>query len=76
MNKLKLDLDSVAVETFEVSADGERRAGSVDAYETPVFPSAGGGGTCFVSCEETCGTAACGTCAPSCWPSCRDPECA
>lgn len=77
MNKLKLDLESVAVETFEVAADGERRDGSVDAYDSGLEPLSHEPDTCYVSCGETCVSAACGTCAPSCWPTCGwSPECA
>lgn len=72
MNKLKLDLENVTVESFDVTADDESRAGSVDGFEDP-----GAIRTNYESCGETCVTAECGTCAPSCWPTCGfSPECA
>ncbi|HEU0016157.1 MAG TPA: pinensin family lanthipeptide [Longimicrobium sp.] len=49
MRKLKLDLDALAVESFETAADGAPAAGTVHAHH-----HTRGHDTCQFSCELGC----------------------
>jgi hypothetical protein len=63
MSKLKLELDTLHVETFEVAIDGDER-GTVHARATPV---------------TACPVSQCYSCDPLCemtsFPSCPDTNC-
>ena len=73
MKKLKLDLDSVTVESFETTA-GRDRGATILGYqdmlnpfgEVPEEPGGGSDATCLNSCP----TNWCGTCANTCWNTC------
>jgi hypothetical protein len=84
MHKLKLDLDQLAVESFDtIPSDGARR-GTVQGFgPTPLITCntcydtcASCGGTCDNSCGGTC---YCGsgyyTCGGSCYGTCTEPSC-
>jgi hypothetical protein len=74
MKKLRLDVESVRVESFDPAAAPRERAGSVDGFEDG--PNTRNLNTCYVSCGPSCVSAECGTCAPTCYQTCDDPECA
>ena len=38
MNKLKLDVEALAVDSFSI-AEGARDAGTVEAYDAPTYPA-------------------------------------
>lgn len=67
-SKLKLSLDELHVETFDVG--GEGRDGTVRAHEPPPGDDPAGGsdcvGSCYGTCGPTCQTYGCGTCYLSC----------
>jgi hypothetical protein len=52
MNKLKLDLEALAVDSFSIVA--ARGEGTVEAHEVPTVPYA----TCDAACSYTCTTGA------------------
>ena len=60
MRKMKLDLDVLAVESFEMTADGTVKTGTVHGNAaTPLcskFTVCAGGDTCQLSCTGSCYT--------------------
>jgi hypothetical protein len=52
MNKLKLDLESLTVDTFETVADDGETRGTVEAYGSPWSFTATSGGYGF--CPDDC----------------------
>jgi hypothetical protein len=79
MQKLKLDLDALAVESFGTNDSGHR-TGTVGAFGRETFgcplPTAN---TCDPTCPIGCGNPtaiSCASCAASCAGTCVDPTCA
>jgi hypothetical protein len=82
MNKLKLDLDQLTVESFDTDASGIARRGTVRAHSercgpTDVCAATRGELTCGDTCDYTCNTcgASCGGgCGSgySCYGSCAE----
>ena len=67
MNKLKLQLDDLTVDSFDTSAVA-REKGTVVAEQC----TCGGPVTCAYTCPVTCDDA---TCAATCYNTCDDPTC-
>lgn len=75
MKKLKLDLNSVRVESFEILSGGAR-SGSVRGHhgldtlmgEDVAMESENPAGSCWASCP----TMGCGTCYKTCWVGCEE----
>lgn len=83
MKKLKLNLDEIKVESFEISPKDGIKIGTVNGYvtwtELPLTqcgcPTAIAGGTCMVSCEiATCPEIICRPSIDSC-DTCLDLTC-
>jgi hypothetical protein len=84
MAKLRLDMEDLAVQSFDTSAKLDTRRGTVQGHATfgqdtcigPTCrrcpPSDGGtcGATCVNTCVNTCDDATCATCAASCAATC------
>lgn len=85
MNKLKLRLDDLSVESFDTQRM-DREKGTVIGEECSC------GGTCDATCPNTCAytcddntclytcddatcAGTCDTCSPSCWDTCRPRQC-
>jgi hypothetical protein len=76
MNKLKLKLDELAVESF-ATCGTEREKGTVFA-EACTCPGVTCANTCPATCAYTCDDATCPqcpTCAATCANTCDDPSC-
>jgi hypothetical protein len=74
MKKVKLNLDAIRVDTFEVTqAPGTRGTvrGHVVCCVCGCDPCCC---TCCDTCQATC-AASCQTCPDSCWGTCVDPTC-
>jgi hypothetical protein len=87
MNKLKLDLDQLTVESFNTDASGIARRGTVQAHSEICVPTRGEftcgdtcdtcNNTCYDSCAASCG-GGCGSgysCGGTCGGTCFDPTC-
>lgn len=80
MNKVKLNLDALKVETFDTTP-GERARGTVMGQQDlctcqtqctcPGCPTCANYLTCDPTCPETCDDY---TCAETCWETCRSCE--
>lgn len=79
MNKLKLDLDQLTVESFDTNASGITRRGTVRGHSDSCFLT-----DCQFTCADTCNTcgASCGggcgsgySCGGTCGGTCVDPSC-
>lgn len=70
MKKLKLDLDSVQVESFETTARGERIS-TVHGYQDMMNPFGEQAAASDATCINSCPTNWCGTCANTCWNTCE-----
>lgn len=72
MSKLKLDLDDLAVETFDtIRAAKAKQDGTVHANADTEWHTCAGrtcdpGNTCWDSCDGVCGTYFCATAGDSC----------
>jgi hypothetical protein len=68
MNKLRLDLDDLSVESFATTPEPSREAGTVFGQQCTCYTlcTCPGCPTCDASCNGTCG----GTCAASCNGTC------
>jgi hypothetical protein len=72
MKKLKLDVERIQVESFEVSSSGNSggtaRGFMMDmpGFQDELMESENQQGSCWASCP----TAGCGTCFKTCWESC------
>jgi hypothetical protein len=88
MNKLKLDLDQLTVESFNTDASGIARRGTVRAHSdlcaATFLPQITCGdtcdtcnNTCYNTCAASCGGGCTGgnTCFGTCGASCFDPTC-
>jgi hypothetical protein len=84
MNKLKLRLDDLSVESFD-TVRAERSKGTVMGQELcSCGGTCAGQATCDYTCDDptcpytcddnTC-AATCDTCSPSCWDTCRPRIC-
>lgn len=56
MNKLKLEIDALAVESFDTGAEGATRRGTVEGHDDSTFPTRFGAtcnaaDTCVTSCK-------------------------
>ncbi len=71
MNKLKLDLDELAVESFE-TCGGDREKGTVLGQELCTCPGVTCANTCAPTCAYTCDDV---TCANSCEGTCHGISC-
>ena len=74
MRKVRLDLDAIQVDTFEVTEAPAGR-GTVRAH---VACCVCGCDPCCCTCCATCANtcpASCQTCPDSCWGTCYDPTC-
>jgi hypothetical protein len=78
MKKLRLDLESIQVESFEASSS-RRGIGTVPGFMINLDPNNGMDaayesenpqGSCWASCP----TAGCGTCYLTCWATCDEEE--
>jgi hypothetical protein len=69
MNKLKLDLEELSVESFDTTPAPRREGGTVFGQQCTCYTqcTCPGCPTCDASCNGTCG----GTCAGSCDASCN-----
>jgi hypothetical protein len=77
VNKLKLDLDELAVESFD-TCGVDREKGTVLGEEQCTCPGVTCANTCPATCAHTCDDATCPqcpTCAASCNGTCDDPSC-
>jgi hypothetical protein len=78
MKKVKLDLDAIQVDTFEVTQTPSGR-GTVQGH---VCCACCGCDPCCCTCCDTCAATcaascqSCQTCLDSCWGTCVDPTCA
>jgi hypothetical protein len=88
MNKLKLDLDQLTVESFDTDASGIARRGTVRAHSHLCAPTIADltclntcdtcdntCGSCGASCGGTCGCTGGYSCGGTCGGSCVDPTC-
>lgn len=76
MNKLKLDLDQLTVESFDTDASGTARRGTVRAHHSHVCALTDRDFTCANTCN-TCGASCGGGCSGgyTCYGTCVDPSC-
>ncbi|HYW12345.1 MAG TPA: hypothetical protein VE871_10310 [Longimicrobium sp.] len=70
MNKLKLHLDDLSVESFD-TVKMEEAKGTV-VGEQCTCP---GVNTCDFTCDDATCVGSCQTCSPSCWDTCRPRQC-
>ena len=90
MRKLRLDVEQLTVETFEVTRAAERERGTVRGHltnnvitcdntdcnqNTCLDTCATCPNTCWYSCGDTCPGTCPNTCAQSCNGTCYDPSC-
>lgn len=71
MSKLKLDLDDLAVESFDTAREEQKQRGTVRANEATEWntcqgPTCDPGNTCWDSCDGVCGSYFCATGDDSC----------
>jgi hypothetical protein len=81
MKKIRLELDTLAIESFETTGPVEARGtvqGHIPPYSYQIYCSDGNtcviGNSCFESCGATCDATACGTCATNCG-TCQATQC-
>ncbi|HET7232158.1 MAG TPA: hypothetical protein VFJ16_19280 [Longimicrobium sp.] len=74
MQKVKLDLDTIQVESFVANTGGGAR-GTVRGHLCACCCCNPCICTCCDTCQATC-AASCQTCPDSCWGTCVDPTCA
>lgn len=87
MNKLKLHLDDLAVESFD-TVQVEKEKGTVMGEQCSCYGTCPPAATCGTTCPYTCDDATCAntcddetcvgtcqTCSPSCWDTCRPRLC-
>lgn len=77
MRKIRLDLESLTIESFPTSGDGDAERGTVHGRETLRLcsgeytcagePTCLGHVTCASACSWTDGAAACKSCGPCCY---------
>lgn len=75
MNKLKLSLEALAIESFDTTATVREKGTMMGEQATNTCP---GCPTCAATCAYTCDDATCPqcpTCAESCNGSCQGPSC-
>lgn len=81
MHKLKLDLDQLAVESFDTVPGGGAQPGTVEglqisvnrcieSYDAPTCPD-----TCADTCGFSCTRTQDYTCPGTCWNTCDDASC-
>jgi hypothetical protein len=83
MNKLKLHLEDLSVESFDTERM-EKAKGTVVGEQLCTCASCPGQATCDYTCDDatcpytcddnTC-VGSCQTCSPSCWDTCRPRQC-
>ena len=68
MNKLKLDLDDLAVESFATTPEPHREGGTVFGQQCTCYTqcTCPGCPTCDASCNGTCDASCNGTCGDTC----------
>jgi hypothetical protein len=68
MRKVRLDLDALAVESFETDGGTTKRKGTVHGHAPTLDlgETCNGGNTCWDSCDGVCGTYFCATIDDSC----------
>jgi hypothetical protein len=81
MNKLKLDLDQLSVETFDTITPAGAQRGTVEAHGPTLLntcptcdPSCASCVSCYNTCDNSCGPSCYGTC-ETCQTNCQQESC-